>query len=156
MRRPLLALLALVLLTGCTGSPSVGTTAVGTPPVVSTTVVSPTAGTAPSPAATSATTSRSAETPTAVPSVPVTVIEISLKDGKVAPNGDRVAVDKGTILQLEITSDHADKVHVHGYDVEIAVKPGAGVTRRITLDQVGRFEIESHEPAFTILQLVVS
>jgi hypothetical protein len=30
------------------------------------------------------------------------------------------------------------------------------VKKEITLDQVGRFEIESHEPALTIVQLVVS
>ena len=63
---------------------------------------------------------------------------------------------KGTILRLEITSDHDDEVHVHGYDIEIPVKAGATVTKDITLDQVGRFEIESHEPALTIVQLVVS
>jgi len=84
------------------------------------------------------------------------VIEISLKDGKVSPNGDRLALAKYTILRLKITSDRNDEVHVHGYDVEIPVKAGASVTKDITLEQVGRFEIESHDPPLTILQLVVS
>lgn len=84
------------------------------------------------------------------------VIEISLKDGKVSPNGDRFALAKYTILRLKITSDRNDEVHVHGYDVEIPVKAGASVTKDITLEQVGRFEIESHDPPLTILQLVVS
>lgn len=88
--------------------------------------------------------------------MPVTVIEISLEDGEVAPNGDRVALPKGTILRLRITSDRVDEVHVHGYDVEIPVTAGTIVIKNVTLDQVGRFEVESHEPAFTILQLVVS
>jgi hypothetical protein len=86
----------------------------------------------------------------------VQVVEVSLKGGKATPNGDRLTVAKGTILRLEITSDHDDEVHVHGYDIEIPVKAGAKVTKEITLDQVGRFEIESHEPALTIVQLVVS
>ena len=146
MPRLATALMGFVLLAGCAGSPS---------------VASPSPSTAATPAATTATSgtstsSSSTETPEPVPSVTLKVIEISLKDGRVAPNGERVAVTKGTILQLKITSDHLDKVHVHGYDVEIAVKPGGSVTKEITLDQVGRFEIESHEPAFTILQLVVS
>ena len=91
-----------------------------------------------------------------MPSANVQVVEISLKGGKATPNGDRLAVVEGTILRLEITSAHDDEVHVHGYDIEIPVKSGATVTKDITLDQVGRFEIESHEPALTIVQLVVS
>jgi hypothetical protein len=95
-------------------------------------------------------------TPAPMASANVQVVEISLKGGKATPNGDRLAVSEGTILRLEITSDHDDEVHVHGYDIEIPVKSGATVTKDITLDQVGRFEIESHEPALTIVQLVVS
>jgi hypothetical protein len=83
-------------------------------------------------------------------------IAITLAQGKVDPNGERVSLAKGTTLVLTITSDHADEVHVHGYDVEIPVTSGATVTKEILLDQVGRFEVESHEPQFTILQLTVS
>lgn len=85
-----------------------------------------------------------------------TVIRITLADGKVDPNGQRVELARGSVLELVITSDREDAVHVHGFDLEIPVRPGASVTKDITLDRVGRFEIESHEPVFTILQLVVS
>ncbi len=142
MLRSIAALAAALLLAGCTAAP-----------------VAPTAPTAPSSSVGSSTASPSAspsETPVPMPSVNVQLVEISLKDGKATPNGDRLTVDKGTILRLEITSDHDDEVHVHGYDIEIPVKAGAKVTKDITLDQVGRFEIESHEPALTIVQLVVS
>jgi hypothetical protein len=91
-----------------------------------------------------------------MPSVNLQVVEISLKGGKTTPNGDRLTLTRYTILRLEITSDHDDEVHVHGYDIEIPVNAGAKVTKDITLQQVGRFEIESHAPALTILQLVVS
>ena len=136
MFRSLAALAVAVLLAGCSTAPAGPTGSVGSP--------------AASPAASSA------DTPLPQPSMTMQVIEISLKDGKVSPNGDRFALAKYTILRLKITSDRNDEVHVHGYDVEIPVKAGASVTKDITLEQVGRFEIESHDPPLTILQLVVS
>jgi hypothetical protein len=142
MLKALAALAAALLLAGCTAAPA-----------------APTASTAPSSSVGSSAASPSASasgTPAPTPSAKVQVVEVSLKGGKATPNGDRLTVAKGTILRLGITSDHDDEVHVHGYDIEIPVKAGAKVTKEITLDQVGRFEIESHEPALTIVQLVVS
>jgi len=142
MLKSLAALTVALLLAGCTAAPA-----------------APTASTAPTSGVGSSSGSPSAsssETPAPTPSANVQVVEVSLKGGKATPNGDRLTVDKGTILRLEITSDHDDEVHVHGYDVEIPVTAGATVKKEITLDQVGRFEIESHEPALTIVQLVVS
>ncbi len=142
MLRSLAALAAALLLAGCTAAPS-----------------APTASTVPSSSMGSSAASPSAsppETPAPTPSANVQVVVVSLIGGKATPNGDRLTVAKGTILRLEITSDHDDEVHVHGYDIEIPVKAGATVNKDITLDQVGRFEIESHEPALTIVQLVVS
>ncbi len=142
MLRSLAALATVLLLTGCTAAPAA--------PTSSTAPASSVGSSAATPSVTPS------ETPVSTPSANVQVVEISLKDGKATPNGDRLTVEKGTLLRLEITSDHADEVHVHGYDVEIPVKAGATVTKDITLDQVGRFEIESHEPPLTIIQLVVS
>jgi hypothetical protein len=145
MPKSLAALTAALLLAGCTAAP--------TPPTASTAQTAPTSSVASSAASPSRSPSA---TPVVEPSKAVQVIKITLKGGKATPNGDRVTLEKGTILRLEITSDHTDEVHVHGYDVEIAAKAGATVTKDITLDQVGRFEVESHEPALTVLQLVVS
>ena len=131
-----------VLVTGCTTAPAPPTGAVASTPVSATTASSPA--------------SSPAETPVPMPHATIKVINISLKNGKATPNGDRLPLAQNTILRLAITSDHDDEVHVHGYDVEIAVKAGATVTKNITLQQLGRFEIESHVPPLTILQLVVS
>jgi hypothetical protein len=142
MLKSLAALTAALLLAGCTAAPAAPTAS--TPPTSS--VGSSSASPSASPTA----------TPEPTPSAGLLVVEVSLKGGTATPNGDRLTATKGTILRLEITSDHDDEVHVHGYDVEIPVKAGATVKMEITLDQVGRFEIESHEPALTIVQLVVS
>jgi hypothetical protein len=145
MRRSLAALSVALLLAGCTTAPATPTTP-ATPTMPASSPATPPTSPPPSPS----------DTPVPMPSTNLQVVEISLKDGKVTPNGDRLSLKKDTILRLEITSDHDDEVHVHGYDVEIPVKAGATATKTITLDQVGRFEVESHEPALTILQLVVS
>lgn len=145
MLRSLAALATALLLAGCAATPA----APSGP-------AAPATSGAATPSAATPTASSSPQTSAPETSAAAQVIEISLKGGKVTPNGDRVTLAKGTVLRLVITSDHDDEVHVHGYDVEIAVKSGKSVTKDITLDQVGRFEVESHEPAFTILQLVVS
>jgi hypothetical protein len=142
MLKSLAALTAALLLAGCTAAPAAPTAT--TPPTSS--VGSSSASPSASPTA----------PPEATPSAGLLVVEVSLKEGKATPNGDRLTATKGMILRLEITSDHDDEVHVHGYDVEIPVTAGATVKKEITLNQVGRFEIESHEPALTIVQLVVS
>ena len=141
-RSPAAALAAALLLAGCAAAPA-----------------APTASSAPASSVGSPATTPSASpsgTPVPTPSTNVRVVEVSLQNGRATPNGDRLSLPKGTILRLRISADHADEVHVHGYDVEIPVKAGASVSKDITLDQVGRFEIESHEPALTVLQLVVS
>ncbi len=142
MLRSVAALATVLLLAGCTAAPAAPSASVT--PTVS--VATPVASATPSPSV----------TPVPSPSATVQLVEITLNGGRAAPNGDRLTLAKGTVLRLQITADHADEVHVHGYDVEIAVKAGGTVKKDITLDQVGRFEIESHEPALTILQLVVS
>lgn len=145
MRRSLAALSVALLLAGCTTARGAdNSTHVGG--ALGAAAATPPTSPPPSPS----------DTPVAMPSANLQVVEISLKDGKASPNGDRLSLKKDTILRLEITSDHDDEVHVHGYDVEIPVKAGAKVAKVITLDESGRFRVESHEPALTILQLVVS
>ena len=144
MRQALGSLLGLLLLAGCAGTASPTTTA----PAPS--ASAPATSAAPTPSGTA-----SASTTTAPASTSRT-IHVTLAGGTTAPHGERVELARGTTLILRITADHTDEVHVHGYDIEIPVGSGAPVTRQIVLDEVGRFEVESHEPALTILQLVVS
>ncbi|MGD7788094.1 hypothetical protein ACQCX2_07185 [Propionibacteriaceae bacterium Y1700] len=77
-------------------------------------------------------------------------IEISLAGGKVTPNGQKFDASVGDVLELTITSDHDDAIHIHGIDVEIPIKAGEPVTQQVTLSAPGSYEIESHHPAKTI------
>ena len=96
------------------------------------------------------------------PSVPVTAptsnrveLAITLADGKAEPGGERLEVAVGTTVAITVTSDREDEVHVHGYDLELPVSPGTPITREFLADRTGSFEIESHEPALLIVQLLV-
>ncbi|HQZ00569.1 MAG TPA: hypothetical protein PKV13_11715 [Propionicimonas sp.] len=82
-------------------------------------------------------------------------VKITLADGKADPIAETVELVKGQHLVLTVTSDRADQIHVHGFDIEFDVSPGETVTKDIVVDKVGRFEVESHEPVFTLLELQV-
>lgn len=80
------------------------------------------------------------------PSPAETRIEVSIANGQVTPSPDRrVEVSQGDQVRIVVTSDRADEIHVHGYDVEAAVEPGSPATLEFEADQPGSFEVEMHE-----------
>lgn len=94
-------------------------------------------------------------TPAQPSAAPPKQITITLADGKAEPIGERVVLSRGQTLVLTITSDRNDQVHVHGYDLEIPIAKGQTTTTEIVVDKIGRFEVETHEPVFTVLVLQV-
>ncbi|GAA2108357.1 hypothetical protein GCM10009841_28760 [Microlunatus panaciterrae] len=146
--RAAMAAAGFCLLAACT--PSGGTGASATPgPGMSN---SPVSSASPTPAPPSG-----SQRATAGPSAPANAvtIDIRLQNGKVSPNGAKINVEQGRTVVLNITSDHDDEVHVHGYDLEIPVKAGASVSRSFVADQLGSVEVESHEPSKIIVILNV-
>ncbi len=89
------------------------------------------------------------------PSNPVKTLQIEIAHGEATPNAERVELRVGTTIRLAVTSDTEDEVHVHGYDKEVAVKPGTPATLTFVADQTGRFEIETHETGTLLYQLIV-
>ncbi|HEY5978735.1 MAG TPA: hypothetical protein VIT41_03785 [Microlunatus sp.] len=92
----------------------------------------------------------SAATPDPTPSAdaadPV-VVDIRIADGKVSPNGEKVAVAVGQEVVVNVTSDADDEIHAHTDDVdgyELEVKAGVPTTGRFTVASAGSFEVESH------------
>ena len=83
-------------------------------------------------------------------------IEVTFAHGKASGDTGRVLVATGTAVTLVVTSDVADEVHVHGYDVEQELSPGQPA--EIVLDATipGVFEVELHEAGTTLLSLQVS
>lgn len=86
-----------------------------------------------------------------------TVVNIAIKDGKVTPQGRRVEVKVGEPIELRVTSDKKDEVHVHSEpEHEYEVAAGAKDKEFIfAIDTPGQVAVESHGLGVTIVQLVV-
>lgn len=82
-------------------------------------------------------------------------IDITIDQGTMTPNGDRVEVVKGSVVTVSVTSDVDVLIHVHGYEKEINATAGKRAEVKFTADMVGSFEIETHDPARVVAQLVV-
>ncbi|MFB9606064.1 hypothetical protein ACFFTQ_24140 [Streptomyces roseofulvus] len=97
--------------------------------------------------------------PTRTPAPPPTpagrTLDIRVTGTTVTPAPSRVEVRKGERITLRVTSDRADTVHVHGYDREAVLAPGAPATLDLTADRTGLFEVETHESGLVLTQLVV-
>ncbi|MET0819558.1 MAG: hypothetical protein ABWY58_01215 [Aeromicrobium sp.] len=85
-----------------------------------------------------------------------TLVEITIKDGKVTPRGERVDVKKGQKITLLVTSDAAEEIHVHS-DPEhtYEVTAGGSIEKSFTIDTPGQVAVEAHHLDATIVQLVV-
>jgi hypothetical protein len=113
--------------------------------------------TSPTPQPGTTVTESASASPTTSPTGPAEVaIEVTLVDGTVSPPPSRVAVALGSPVALTVSSDVADEIHVHGYELEEQVAAGESVTIRFTADEAGLFEVETHETEKLLLQLQVS
>ena len=109
--------------------------------------------TAPSPAATAPAvapaSSPAASTPTGQR------IEVTVAGGQVSGVTGRVPVASGERVTLVVTSDVADEIHVHGYDLTTALAADRPVELSFDATIPGVFEVELHEAGTVLLTLQV-
>jgi hypothetical protein len=122
-------------------------------------VVSGCAGTdAAEPPAASSTASTSSSAPTSATATPAREsqrIEVTVAGGAVTGDTGRVPVAAGTSVTLVVTSDVADEVHVHGYDLTAELVPGRPAELPFDAAIPGVFEVELHEAGTVLLSLQV-
>jgi len=84
-----------------------------------------------------------------------TIVRVRVVGG--APRGGivRKTVQKGDRVVLIVTSDVADHVHLHGYDVMRDVAAGGTATIRFRATVPGRFEVELEDRGAQIADLTV-
>jgi len=84
-----------------------------------------------------------------------TIVRVRVVDG--APKGGivRKAVDKGNRVVLVVTSDVADHVHLHGYDIMRDVAAGGTARIRFRATVPGRFEVELEDRGAQIADMTV-
>jgi len=141
---------AVVLLAGCAAGddPSVGAEGPGG--------VATGAGSPSAPAVRSSPADSTAPSASPAPSAsaaPVRVIEVTYTGGKVSGVGSRVEVTLGERLLVRVTSDIADEVHIHGYDLKVDVPAGGTVELTLTADIPGGFEVELESLGKPLFQL---
>ena len=84
-----------------------------------------------------------------------TVLRVTVTGGVPESGIVRETVDKGDRVVLVVSSDVADEVHLHGYDISRDV-PAAGTVRiQFTANVPGRFEVELEERGVQIADLTV-
>ena len=82
-------------------------------------------------------------------------INVTFSGDTVTPNGERVTVKAGQPIELVVKADKAGEIHVHS-NPEQELEYGVGTTTlKLTIDQPGIVEVESHSLEKTILQLQV-
>jgi hypothetical protein len=84
----------------------------------------------------------------------LTVLTADVKAGEVR-GGGRVELALGEEVQLRVTADVADEVHVHGYDRSVDIAPGSPATIAFTADIPGVFEVELESRGVQLMELVI-
>ena len=148
LARPTVLLVLLVLLTGC----AAGTEEVPSASADVTRSAAPIEPTA-SPGSGAASPPPS---PSASPSPTVRTIDVSYVGGQVSGTTGREEVALGEQVVLRITSDVADEVHVHGYDLSQPLPAGVPVEIPLTASIPGGYEVELHDAGLALFQLRVA
>lgn len=139
-------LVATLALGACGGD--AGTTTTSSPPESTTTLISTTV------TEDSSTTTDATTTMTPEPGNPYAFdIEV---EGSTVTGGGRISVPVGETVTLRITSDIADEVHIHGYDLFVDLEAGVTAEVSFVADIPGVVEIETHNSQLVIATLEAS
>jgi heme/copper-type cytochrome/quinol oxidase subunit 2 len=105
---------------------------------------------------TTSATASTAPTTTAKPAAPArTRVTIAVRGGRVTGGIRRVTLPRGALVELFVTADVADEVHLHGYDISRDVAPGAPARLRFKATTSGRFEVELEQRQLQIAEITV-
>jgi pyruvate/2-oxoglutarate dehydrogenase complex dihydrolipoamide acyltransferase (E2) component len=148
VRAALVPALVAVLLTGCAAGQEHEEPAAAATPT-------------PAPASSSPSTAPSAaQSPTAAaapsPTPSARTVAVSYVGGEVTGTSGREEVSVGEQVVLRVSSDVAEEVHVHGYDLEGAIPAGGSVDIPLTASIPGVFEVELHDSGRVLFQLRVA
>jgi heme/copper-type cytochrome/quinol oxidase subunit 2 len=84
------------------------------------------------------------------------VTRIRIRSAKPVGGIAKIRVSKGERIRFEVSSDVADEVHVHGYDLKKDVRPGHSVRFDFPATIAGQFEAELESRAEQIAELTVT
>lgn len=80
---------------------------------------------------------------------------IEISEGRVE-GPDVVRVELGETVEVVVSSDVDDEIHVHGYDLFFELRAGVPNQLTFTADVSGIFEVETHDTHVHLFDLEVS
>lgn len=69
---------------------------------------------------------------------------LNITNDHVPANMQLIRVTQGDVVTLQLTADKPSVVHLHGYDIEKRVVPGAVTDLKFTASATGRFQVHLH------------
>ena len=69
---------------------------------------------------------------------------LAIANGRVPENMRLIRVKRSDVVTLKWSADKAIRLHLHGYDIEKEVAPGAVTEMTFTARATGRFTVEPH------------
>jgi hypothetical protein len=69
---------------------------------------------------------------------------LHIENGRVPENMRLIRVKQNDVVRLEWSTDKPMTIHLHGYDIEKKVAPGAVAEMRFIARATGRFTVEPH------------
>ena len=70
--------------------------------------------------------------------------DLNIERGRVPDNMRLIRVNQGDVVKLRWTTDRPVTLHLHGYDIEKRVAPGAAAEMTFTAYATGRFPVHVH------------
>jgi hypothetical protein len=76
---------------------------------------------------------------------PQDVFDLQIKGGKAVAGPVLIQVHEGEQVTINIKSDSADELHLHGYDLHAHIAPDQTAILQFTANHTGRFGMELHK-----------
>ncbi len=71
---------------------------------------------------------------------------LRIEKGRVPASMQLIRVKQGDVVKLQWSTDRRITLHLHGYDIEKTVEPGAVTEMTFTARATGRFPVAPHIP----------
>lgn len=85
--------------------------------------------------------------PAPAPAPAVARLELQIAEGRLLGEPQSYRLSQGAQVELQLRSDRAGELHLHGYDLEAKVQAGLPALLSFRADHAGRFEMELHSKA---------
>jgi hypothetical protein len=67
-----------------------------------------------------------------------------------------ISANKGDTINMTVSCDKAEEIHLHGYDLAFECEPGKPASKTFTADKAGQFEYEIEDTSTHLGNLTVN